>query len=115
MNMCRSHWMSIQQPQKHARRSISRQRIRRRLQNIKVVFAIRIRSELPTQVVISLVFWVLEIVFSVRGRLPDIDDGVGDSLAGEQVGDLTVHERGVAVGCGVLNDGAAELTEGCVG
>ena len=83
--------MAIQQLQQHTSRSIRRQAVRRRLQAIKVVFAIRICSELAAQVIICLVFGVLEIVFAVRGRLPDIDDGIGNTLSGQQVGDFSVH------------------------
>lgn len=107
--------MSIQQLQQHTGRSIRGQRVRRRLQAIKVVFSLVVRSKLPSQVIVALVLRVLEIVFPVGGRLPDIDHGVGDALAGQKIGDLPVHEGRVSAGRGVLDDAAAELAEGSVG
>lgn len=80
-----------------------------------MIIAIRIRSELSSQVIRGLVLGVLEIVFSVRRRLPDVDDCVGDSLAGQEIGHLAVHECGVSAGRGVLDDRAANLAERRVG
>ena len=80
-----------------------------------MIIAIRIRSELPSQVIRGLVLRVLEIVFPVRGSLPDVNDCVGDSLAGQEIGHLAVHECGMSAGRGVLDDRAARLAERCVG
>jgi hypothetical protein len=81
-----------------------------------VVLAILISSEFPSQVVIGLVFWVLEIVFSVRRCLPDVNDGVGDWLLGDEIGDGAVHEcYSATFGNGILHDAAAERTEWSVG
>jgi hypothetical protein len=80
-----------------------------------VVFAILIASELSAQVVIRLVVWVLEIVFSVRGRLPDIHDGIRDALSSKHIGDFAVHKRRVSAWGRILDNAGAELAEGGVG
>ena len=77
-----------------------------------MIFSILITLELSPQIIIALVLWILEIVFAVRGCLPDIDDCTWDALAGDHVGDLAVHECWLTVGVGVLDDGTAEFAEG---
>lgn len=80
-----------------------------------MVIAICISPEFSSQIVIRLVFWVLEIVFSVRRCLPDVNDGVGDSLAGEEINDFAVHQGGLTIGVWVLDDRASGLAEWGVG
>ncbi len=83
MDMGRSHWVSIQQFQQNTSRPIGRQRVRSRFQAVEVVLSILVGLELSTQVVVRLVVWVLEIVFSVRRCLPDIDYSTWNSLSGQ--------------------------------
>lgn len=115
MDVSRSHRMSIQKLQKHTSRPISWQTIRGRLVHVEVVIAIGIRAELSSQIVIRLVFWILEIVFAVRRRLPDVNNGIWDSLASEQVNDFAVHQGGLAIGVWVLDDGSSILAERGIG
>lgn len=110
----RSPWMTVQQLQKLPRRPIPRQRIRRRLQAVVVIVALRIRLELSAQVVGALVVGVLEVVLSIRRRLPDVDRGIDNGLLGIEVDDFAVHERDLAVVL-VLHDLVAQLAPGGVG
>lgn len=116
MYMRRPHRVAIQQLQQHARGAVRGQRVRRRLQAVEVIGAVRIRAELAPEVVVGLVLRVLEIVLAVGGCLPDVDDGVGDALPGNDVGHAAVHERGLAERRhAVLDDAPAELAEGRLG
>ena len=103
--------MTVQKLQQNTSWSISWQRVSRWLQAVEPVLALLVGAELATEVVIGLVLWVLEIVLSVGGSLPEIKDSVWDWLLGLQVQDLTVHQSDLAVWSWVLDDGATELTE----
>lgn len=86
------------------------------VQAVEPVLALLVGAELAAEVVVGLVLGVLEVVLAVGGRLPDVEDGVGDGLVRGHVPDHTVHERHLASGGNtILDDGAAELTEGSVG
>jgi hypothetical protein len=114
MDVSRAHRMAIKKIQQKARRAIGRQGIGRRAQAVEMILAILISPELPPQIVIRLILGVLEIVFAVGARLPDVDDDAGDALLGGEVGDGAVHEGDVAL-VRVLDDAAAQLAEGGVG
>lgn len=107
--------MSVHQRQQLIRRPVCRQRIRRGMVAVEPVFAVLVGLELAAQVVGRLVLRVLEVVLAVGAGLPDVEDGVGDGLAGQQVGDGAVHEGDAARGVGVLDDGGAVVAEGGVG
>lgn len=79
-----------------------------------MVLALLVGCELAPEVVGLLVLGVLEIVFSVGTRLPDVDDSAGNTLLCVEILDNTVHQRGLAVGVWVADDGVAEVAEGRV-
>jgi hypothetical protein len=114
MDVSRAHRMAIEKIQQNTRRAIGRQGISRRTQAVEIILAILISPELPPQIIIRLILGVLEIVFAVGARLPDVDDDAGDALLGDEVGDGAVHEGDVAL-VRVLDDAAAQLAEGGVG
>ena len=62
-----------------------------------MIFALRICPELAPQVVIGLVFGVLEVVFAVRGGLPDIDDSSRYWFFGDEIHDPSMHEGYLAL------------------
>jgi hypothetical protein len=107
--------MPIQKIQQHPRRPIRRERIRRRLQTIKMILPLLIRSKLAPQIIIALVLRVLEIILPIRRGLPDIEDGIGDSLSCDEIRDGSVHARHQPVRRHVLDDAGAEVAEGSVG
>jgi hypothetical protein len=76
--------------------------------------AIRISPELPPEVIIGLILRILEVVFAVRRRLPDVNDNAWDALSGDEVGDGAVHEGDMAL-VRILDYAAAELAEGGIG
>lgn len=107
--------MPIHQRQQLIRRPVRGQRVRRRVIAVEPILAVVVGAELAAQVVGRLVLRVLEVVFAVGAGLPDVEDGAGDGLAGDEVGDGAVHEGDAAVGVGVLDDGRAVVAEGGVG
>lgn len=80
-----------------------------------MVFAIGIRPELSTQVVVGLVVWVLEIVFAIRRCLPDVEYRVWDALSGQEIENFAVHEGWVTARSGILDNAASEFAERGVG
>jgi len=115
MDVSRSHRIPVQQLQQNTSRSISGQRVRRRLQAVKVVLSILIAHKLSSQIVIALVLWVLEIVLPVRERLLDVEDGAWDAFSGQEICDFAVHQGWVSAWRWILDDASAELTEGAIG
>jgi hypothetical protein len=97
-----------------SRLTIRGQRISRRSQTVEIITPILICPKLPPEVIIGLVLRILEIVFPIRARLPDIHDCARDALFRGEVGDLAVHECDLSV-VWVLDDAAAEVAEGGVG
>lgn len=84
-------------------------------ETVQSVLSVRVRLELSAEVVVGLVVWVLEIVFSVRRGLPHVEGDVGDWLVGLHVADDTVHVGDdTALGL-VLDDGFFELAPWGVG
>ena len=79
-----------------------------------MIFALRVCSELAPQVVIGLVFGVLEVVFAVRGGLPDVDDSPCDRFLGDDIHHPSMHEGHLAL-VRVLYYAIAIVTEGGVG
>lgn len=78
---------------------------------VVVVLALLVGRELAPQVIGLLVLRVLKIVLSVGTRLPDVDDSTGNALLCVEILHNTVHERSLAIGVGVADDGVAEVTE----
>jgi hypothetical protein len=115
VNVSRAHGVAIHQCEQLVSRTIGRQRVGSGVVAVEPVFAILVSPEFAAQVVGALVLGVLEVVFAVGAGLPDVEDGVGDGLAGEKVCDGAVHQGDAALGVGVLDDGAAVLAEGGVG
>lgn len=91
-NLCRSS-----KPTSEEKLTIRRQRIRRRSQTMKMIIPLPIRPKLPPQIIITLILRILKVVFPVTRRLPDIHDGVWDSLLGGEVGHFAVHQGDLAV------------------
>lgn len=86
------------------------------MEAVEVVLALLVGTELATEVVGGLVLGILEVVLAVGARLPDVEDGAGDGLAGDDVADHTVHLGDAAVGGNaVLEDLAPELAERSIG
>ena len=86
------------------------------MQAVEVVFSVLIGSELSSQVVIGLVFRVLEIVFSVGRCLPDINDCIWNWLLGDQIGNSSVHQSSFSTfWYWVLHDATAKWSEWGVG
>ena len=82
------------------------------MQAVKPVLALRVCAELATKVVIGLVFRILEVVFAVSRRLPDVEDSIGNRLLGKKVADGAVHESDLASRRNtILNDATSELAE----
>lgn len=115
VNVGRAHGVAIHHRQQLVRRTVGRQRVGSWVVAVEPIFAVLVSLELAAQVVGGLVLRVLEVVFAVGAGLPDVEDGVGDGLAGQQVCDGAVHQGDAALGVGVLDDGGAIVTEGSVG
>lgn len=107
--------MSVHELEKSVARAISWQRVSRGVVAVEPVAAVLVGAELAAEVVGGLVVRVLEIVLAVGAGLPDVEDGVGDGLAGDEVGDDAVHAADSALRVRVLDDGAAVITERSVG
>lgn len=90
MNMRRPHRMPIHHLQQLETRPVRRQAVRRRMQTIKPILAILIRAKFPAQVIRRLVVRVLEIIFPVAARLPDIKHRPGNPFP-FQIANDTVH------------------------
>lgn len=78
-----------------------------RSEAVESVFAILIRLELSSQVIVGLILGVLEVVFAVAGCLPHVERNARNRLLGPEVADDAVHIRYDAVLWLVLNDGSA--------
>lgn len=100
--------MTIQEVQENTGWSVDGERVWCWLEAVEPVLAVLGGAELSSQVVVGLVLWVLEIILSVGGCLPEVEDGVGDWLLGLEIEDLAVHQGNVAIVL-VLDDGATEL------
>lgn len=115
VNMSRPHRMPIHQTQKSIRRPIRGQTVSRRMIAVEPVLAILIRPELAAKVVGSLVLGVLKVVFAIGASLPDIKDSTRNGLAGQEIGDSSVHLADTTGGVRIHDDAAAVLTERGVG
>lgn len=109
------HGVPVHELEELVRGAVGGQAVGRGVVAVEPVPALLVGAELGAEVVGSLVVRVLEIVLAVGRRLPDVEDGAGDGLAGQEVRDSAVHESDAAIKVGFLDDGAAELTEGSVG
>jgi hypothetical protein len=113
VNVSRAIWVSIQQLQNLASRTVIWDRIRRWLEAVEGIFAILVGGDSSSQVAVLLV-WVLLLVEAVGGSLPGIDDDAWDWRAGQRINDFAVHVGDVSVSDGVFDDGAAVGDHGCV-
>jgi len=80
-----------------------------------MIFALLIGTKLAPQIIGGLIIRVLEVVLAIGRGLPDVDDSVGNTLLGDEVGHGAVHERHLSVGRRVLDDRATGRAEGCMG
>jgi head-tail adaptor len=114
VNVCRSHRMSINRSQELIRRAIGRERISCGSETVQSIFSILVRLKLPSQIVVTLIIRVLEVVFAVAASLPHIEGNVWDWLLRCQISDDAVH-----VGDGtfvlVLNDAVAQVPPWSIG
>lgn len=116
VDVSRTHGVAVHHLQELPRGAILRQAVGGGVQAVEPVLAILVGAELASQVVGGLVLRVLEVILAVGGGLPDVEDGAGDGLAGQKIGDCAVHLADAAGGCwGIDNDAAAEVAEGSVG
>lgn len=76
-----------------------------------MVFAVLVCPEFSSQVVWLLVFWVLEIVFSVCGSLPNVDNGIRNAFLSLEVNDFAVHQGDKSAWGLVDDDGFTVLAE----
>jgi hypothetical protein len=79
-----------------------------------MVVPVLVCPELSPQIVWYLIFWVLEVIFSVGRSFPDINDCFRDSFACLEIDDLAVHKSDFAL-VGREDDAATIFAEGCVG
>ncbi len=107
--------MPVHELQQRIARPVGGQRVGGGVVAVEPVLAVLVGAKLAAQVVGGLVVRVLEVVLAVGAGLPDVEDGVGDGLAGEEVGDGAVHAADLAAGGRVLDDGGAVVAEGGVG
>lgn len=114
VDMSRTHRGTIHEVEQHTGRAIGRQGIGSWMIAVPVELALLVGPELAAEVVLAL-RWILEVVLSVRGGLPYIEDCSRNGLAGFHIPDHTVHVGDFAVGVGVLDDAVAEVAEGGVG
>lgn len=111
-----AHGVAVHHLEQLPARAVLGQAVGGRVQAVEPVFAVLVGTELASQVVGRLVLGVLEVVLSVGAGLPDVEDGAGDGLAGQEICDGAVHLADAAGGGGgVDDDAAAEVTEGRVG
>jgi hypothetical protein len=87
--------------------TIRRQRIRRRPQAVKMIPPLPIRPELPPQIIRTLIIRILKVVLPITRRLPDIHHRAPHALSAPQRCHLSVHQRYLSAGGGVLDYAAA--------
>ena len=114
MNVSWSIWMSVQQLQNLASRSIEWDRIWRGSQTIERVLALLVCLELATKVLITLIV-ILLLIQAVRRCLPDVDHNTCQRLLGCGVHDCAMHECDFSVLRRVESDRATILSQRVVG
>ena len=114
MDVGGAHGVAVHELEEVVGGPVGGQRVGSGVVAVEPVLAVLIGPELAAQVVGALVLGVLEVVAAVGAGLPDVEDGTGDRLARQQVGDGAVHLGDAALGVGVLDDGATVLAEGRV-
>merc|ERR1712034_42958 len=103
--------VAVEDLEKLASSAIGGKRVCGGLVAVEPVITVLVCGKLSSQVVWLLVLRVLEVVLSVRARLPDVDDGVGDALLGVEVDDPAVHKSSLAIGVRVSDDGVTKVAE----
>ena len=111
VDMCRTERVAVECPEKLASSAVHRQRVGGGLVAVVPVLAILICGKLAAQVVRLLVLRVLEVILAVGTRLPDVDNGVGNTLLGVEVANNAMHESLLAVGVWVGDDRVSKLAE----
>lgn len=106
--------MSIHQLQTCIARPIRRQRVGSRVIAVEPILAILISAKLATQVIGALVIRILKVVFAIRAGLPNVKDGAGNGLAGEQVSNGAVHFADAAAGGRILDDRGTVVAKGSI-
>lgn len=103
--------MTIHERNELVSRAIVRQRVCRGIIAVEPVPAVLVGCEFTAQVIGRLVLGVLEVVFAIGAGLPDVHDGAGDGLAGEEMGNGAVHFADTTLWIGILDDRAAVVAE----
>ena len=111
VNVCWAHWVAVEQLQQNTGWSVGWKRVCGWLKAVEPIFALLIRSELSTEVVIRLILWVLEIVLSIARRLPEVEYCVGDWLLRLQIHHLPVHQSNLSPRRWILNHTSTKFTE----
>lgn len=112
----RAHGVAVHDLEKIPRGAVAGKAVGGGVEAVEPVLTLLVGTELATEVVGGLVLRILEVVLAVGRRLPDVENGAGDGLAGGDVTDHTVHLGDAAVGGNaILDDAATELTERSVG
>lgn len=115
VDVCGTHGVAVQCGKEIPGRAVLREGVGCGAETVEAVFAIGVRLEFSAEVIVGLVVWVLEVVFSVRGGLPEVEGCVGDGFVGLHVADDAVHVGYDSVFGLVLDDGVAEFSPGGVG
>jgi len=114
VNMGRAHGGAVHEVEQHTGGTVGGQGVGSRVVAIPAELSLLIRLELSAEVVLGL-GGILEIVLSIGGGLPDIEDGAYDGGASLHVGEHAVHVGDLAIGIGVLDNAVAEGAERSVG
>lgn len=109
MNVGGTHGVAVECAEDLSSRAVGGQRVGSRPQAVKVVITLLVGPEFTPQIVVDLVLGVLEVVFSVGGCLPDIDDSIWNSLSGLRVCHFTPCEGDQAAGGFAHDDAIAVL------
>lgn len=83
--------------------TIIRNGIRRRTQTIEIIFPLRIRLELSTQIKLNLLR-ILLLIQTIRRRLPDLNVCADQRLLRLEINNLTVHKDHLAAVLGLSDD-----------
>lgn len=110
-----THWVTVKKLEELVCWTVLWERVGGWAETDESVLSLVVGLELSSQVVVALVVWVLEIVLSVGGCLPDVDAHIWKRLFGGHVGDDSVHECDKTAWRGVLDDRGVKFSPWCVG
>lgn len=114
MNVRRSHWVSINRSQELIRWAIGGKRVCCWPEAVETIFSILICLKLSSKIVVALVVWILEVVFSIAACLPHIEGNVWNWLLCCQISDRAMHVCNEAFML-VLDDAVAQFPPWSVG